>query len=455
VRTQKRPWLEVATEVAASTAILPPPPTKGGASRHYKLTTRTVSPAGATEITFDLRTPASGGGMPRTALGDGRYRATPLGLSARTKARAKVHYSLEVHFKFRNPLDRRLSSSLQDVFGEGTDMKKLQKKFTDFKTKVTAAYPYFIQVPTISVNETAKDSGLSQFRVELPPHTGLFCDDPVFWQMTKIKLDDLVRYEAVVPGGPGIRTGFFNRSVKTDVLVSAEYFGSNSRPPVMWMEVTGEDDPPPDRSITTFTVEFRPSEWLPQTLHEERTYDRKTAVEALTVLVTNGLGLLQLYPNTLAVVVDPKDGGLSLQSQKYLTDTLRQADLILRFSAPFKDFYMFDTLEATVTFPMNDDKIAPMYKKEPFSYDPLKDLYPLHLVTRGQAATHHHVAGLGWVSLLGLMTGANKFAGRPEWVEVSGEQSQLCLRLVDRWCRPVVLSTPVEFVLYLELVDLF
>jgi hypothetical protein len=415
VRTQKRPWLEVATEVVASTAILPPPPTKGGASRHYKLTTRTVAPAGATEITFDLRTPASGGGMPRTALGDGRYRATPLGLSARTKARAKVHYSLEVHFKFRNPLDRRISSAIQDVFGEATDRVKLQKKFTDFKKKVTTAYPYFLEVPNISVSETSKDSGLVQFRVELPPYTGLFCNDPVFWQVTKIDLTDLVTYEAVMPGGPGQRTGFFNRvAVGTAVLTSKEYIGINAWPPVLWMEATGENDPPPDKTITTFTVEFRPSEWLPQTVTEEMTYDRKTAIDALTVLVMNGLGLLQLDPDTLAVVVDPDDGGLSLQSKKFVSDTLRQADLILRFSAPFKDYYMFDTLEATVIFPMNDDKIAPMYRKEPPSFDPLKDLYPLHLITRGQSATHHHVAGLGWVSLLGLMTASNKFAGRPK-----------------------------------------
>jgi hypothetical protein len=410
----------------------PPPPRRP----HFKLTVKTVVRPGATIASFRL-VPPSAAGMPLSRR-DGRYRATPLGLSARP-VRESVHYSMEMSLKFREG-EHRVTSELQNVFHADTDFDKIARKFVDFRGRLAKAYPYLKAVPSLAVQKTDAATGKFTFGLTLPPHTGFFTDDPHFWTVLRFNP------ASVKPHG-ATRYGITNHG-SVGITYPTKEFTVNEFPDALYT-VTNNDVAAPFQ--LGVTVEFF-TDWLPQTLAEEKKLDRATAAEAFLQLMRNGLNLLNLDPRALVVDTASPDR-MVLATPGYPGAGVKSAELHLRMHAPLREFFVLDY--ATIVFSFHEPRRLPLLRREPQAEDPLKDRYPVHLIALGQTGAHHHVDGQGWVSLLGLLSAPNKFAGRPESVEVSAEQTELRLRMVDRWCNPLIPTAPTEFVLYLELVDLF
>lgn len=443
----------VELKAAAAASAAADPAQKGGARRHYKITAKSVHLPGNTHVAFRLNTPSSGAGMPRTR-NDGRYRATPLGLSARP-LRDKVHYSIEVALRFKEP-DGRLPLYLVDVFGPGSTTTTIAKKFVDLKDRVAKQVPYIKNLPFLELVEAEpKEEETHRFRLTLPPFTGFTCDDPLFWTVLRFGDGDGEIQELAKMGSSEKRYGVCNRTgdfmtVESDNIRDVEDAGT-----LYWGKSQLAARPVANKR-TWFTTEFI-SDWLPQTLTEEKTLDREEAFKALESLLQNGLALLNLDPDIL-VAVKHTDDGIVYKSVKFpVTAGIRHAVVTVRFGSALRDFFLLDdnNTNGLMAFATSDERTFTLTKKDPPPEDPLRDKYPVHLVAQGQSDAHHFVAGLGWVTLLGLLCKPNKFLGRPEWVEVSAGQTELRLLLVDRWCNPLTVPTTTEFILYLELVDLF
>lgn len=398
-------------------------------------------------MTFSLRTPSCGSGLPVDREGRGTYRATPLGLSARP-LNALVHYSLEVSLDFRNDEDRVVSSILQKVFDDDTDLAKLAKKFIDFRGKVAERFPYFSDLPHLRTR-TGSNREHVVFELWLPPFTGFFVGDGVFWKVLRFP-PDLIEHTGYDRYGLGGRFGVSNRT-STGLLLTSGELQQYESPATLYVGES-DDGQAADSNLLRVEVEVF-TDWLPQTLAEERKLDLATAGVALARLLSSGLLLLNLNPAKVIEVDVTEPGKVQLKSAHFTGNKGHPVVLGVRLSTTLQDYFVLP--ERTLLFPSNDPRTVALTQRVPPPENPLEKLYPVHLMTARGTAAHHFVHGQGWVGLLGLLSDPTKFLGRPEWVEISAGQTELRLLLVDRWCRPVASAVPTEFILHLELVDLF
>lgn len=416
--------------------------------RHYKVTARSIQHPGEDAVCFRLTTPAAAG-LPVDRGGRAVYRATPLGLSARP-AQAKVHYSVEVLLAFQNDAERRVDSNLQNVFGEDSTLAKITKKFVDFRAKVAKLFPFFNLLPHIRASNTWPQSpGYLVFQLTLPPNTSFFVDDRHFWSSLRFPSNLVEHHHYGGVGGRKDRHGITNRSDRT-LVVTTEPIHENEDPETLyWAENEAE---PPESTQLRVEVEFLGG-WHPQTLSEEEKLDQDSAATALDRLLRSGLALLLLDPDQVVEVDADTTPGTAVLHSKNFGQGGRLVQVSVRLSQVLADF--FELSDRTLVFPSTDPRVYPLTQRTPPSDDVLEGLYPVHLVALGQPGAHHFVHGRGWVSLLGLLTSPVHFAGRTEWMELASGETELRLQLVDRWCKPVVSTCVTEFVLYLELVDLF
>jgi len=427
-------------------------PSSSSCHRHYKYTARAIQRPGEDTVAFRLTTPAGGAGLPLV----GGYKATLLGLSARP-ARGKAHYSLDLGLSFLEQKDAVVGGFMMDVFTDDDAKKmsvpKMVVKCQDFKAKVDAAWPYFPQVPHL-VGKPTRDGNGHVFELFLPPFTGFYTADPHFWTVFRFP-DEHVHPTFGASGGLGARYGVTNRSDRNFTVRAKSLLDTED---LNLLYLSASDDVPPRNSQLHLEVEYF-SSWIPQTLTEEQPLNAQTAAAALSRLIDVGLYALNLRGNmerALVVDVESTPGSVLLRSDRFEGPASKQARVMVihvRLSEVLKNF--FATKEAGYAFASNAPRVVALPVRNPPAEDVLAGHYPLHLVAVSQPGAHHFVHGRGWVSLLGLLSDTNKCIGRQEWVELLAGQTELRLALVDRWCKPLVVTEVVEFVIYLEMVDFF
>ena len=429
-------------------SIPPPPPAKkillrkheDGRHRHYKYTARAVQRPGDQLITFHLATPQASG-LPTARDGSGVYRAVPLGLSARPVKGATGHYSLEVSIAFKTD-HHQLASDVHQPFVDDATFKQIKDKFDSFRKRVSEHYPYFTTVPHI--RQTKIVGGQLNYELILPPYTGFFTDDPLFWEALRFP-SELVEHHSYATAG-GARTGIKNKTPEVFV-VNADYFQDTEEPAFSYKVLNKRL--PPEKKRLRLQVEFF-VDWLPQTLSEAKPLNKETAGEALSKLLYAGLLVLNLDPESV-LALEASAGRILIKSKKFGGVTGQLMNVSIRLSASLTDFFVLD--DATLVLPSNDPRNISLRYREPAAEDPLAGLYPVHLVASGQSGAHHFVHGLGWVKVVGLLAGPTKFAGKNDWIELRTGQNELHMQLLDRWCKPVLSAVPTEFMIYLELVE--
>lgn len=408
---------------------------------HYKFTTKASQRPGDETAIFPMTTP-TGAGVSTSKT----FWATPLGLSARTSV-DKVHYSLEMTLAFKDG-GQAATMEFQNMFAADSDLTGVTKKFSNFRLKLRARYPNMVALPQVKKVDEPPYS--IAYQMELPPYTCFFTDNPHLWAALRFNKEDVTAVQFGPASDARQKYGFINRTHQTAVFSGRGLQDPYDTPIDMFRSAVGGENVAPPAKVRV-EVEFF-TDWLPQTLAEEKPLDRDTAAQALVRLLKTGLLLLNLDSKTIEVDAQTP-GRVVLKSKQQTLDKAVRVDLSIRLSSPLKDFFLIDN--PLITFPGTDARTVALVQREPTAQDPLAGRYPIHLVALGQSEAHHHLNGYGWVSMLGLLSAPNKFIGKAEWVQLRPGQSEIRLMLIDRWCQPVTANAPIELVLYLELVDLF
>ena len=428
--------------------------------RHHKYTARALQRPGEDSVTFRLTTPEDEAGV-RPQAGGG-FRATVLGLSARP-APGKAHFSVEMSLAFTGGVaESRVTSYFVDTFALETDLEKLVAKFRTFRLKVAKEWPYFATLPHISPVSLGAARPGYRLELNLPAYSGFYVSDPLFWQVLRFPPEGVAHFRDVDGASTGGRYGVTNKTARTLVYTSGDLL-FNEVFSILYFAANGGQTPATDRIYVD--VEYH-SQWLTQTLSEEKELEPAVAAQSLARLVGAGKRTLNLKlaaaNNVLTADVTTTPGKVLLRSTNFLNGG-RGLKLTVRLSETLGGLLGLEKAGVsgrTFSFDAHDPHTVPLTLSRVAEKDLLAGQYPIHLVAPGQPGAVHFVHGRGWVPLLGLLADPREnrgrgVVGRVEWVDLLPGQTELQLVLLDRWGKSLVAHSVNEFVIYLELVDFF
>lgn len=399
---------------------------------------RSVAKAGDKEVVFELRMPSTGPRPP----GENAFRGRVRQLYAAAVSNAV--YALEMQVRFKKGADT-YQSFLSKPFEAGKFHSDLEIKMKSYFERVAANFPDMASVPSCTLLwGTGADEDKARWAVVLPPFTTLTTDSPFFFKVLGISADSLT----VVPTElePGVsfgQTGLENRTnqeLTFNGKVVLRYESLMRR----IQQLDAAAALPAKVNLETRYL----TDWLPQTLYSEKTLSVGDAVQSISLLVKNGLKMLNLREDAVNVTASTDVEGEMVIATSEERDTNSKLTVELLFPGRVSHFLGVPQGTA-LTFPLNDHRMValrPRRSDEPL----LRQWQPLMLLAEGGwGCRANSWVVSGWDCVLALMGRDDKFHGGG--LEFFGDEQRLGLTLVDKHLKVVKFAEDTEFSLVLEL----
>ena len=321
------------------------------------------------------------------------------------------------------------------------DVRRHLKEFTD---RTSDHFHHLRRVPHVRYEELDDTEG--QFVASLPPYTSMYTDSVGFWDTLGFQgsaesgysvLDKKMRDVA------GVVWGFENQGRATMVEYISRKMASGTEPmDILYENYAG------NLAVNRPKLEVRVMEdVLPIALSKKRALSRHQVVEGLSLIIDEGLALLNLDENFISVVAS---GRYLLVKSKELGDDPKMK-VVIEVSPKLADFLQMEG--PSMEFPLHDSKSYQLEPKDDSGYDPLEDFYPVYLIPEGSGSGNDYVEGRGFTTVLSTMRGPGDFVGSGS--VFYGEVDELRLTFLDRSFKPIVTRETLKVFLGLELRPLF
>jgi hypothetical protein len=383
-----------------------------------------------------------------------RFRVTPIALTTYVQEK-RINYEMNACLRFHGGTDH-LPIKLANVLKEDVKATDIAPQLRKAIEVAGTTYYALSGFPHLQYVARHIDEDYSYFRAILPSHTALYFSERFFLEMLGFDTNKVEAFDEPEPrrsGSTGIVYGFINRyagllTINGDPLPEGSEDVESLDVRFITLRTAAKLAlPDPADPSVWMDVVFLTKNWLPLELATKRPLNRAVATESLSYLVDLAQRLLNVASEQLQVkATGSREIVIQSKDARVETDPdMAKIDLLIDLSPTLARFLQTEKL---LTFPLYDSRSMLFEVRDDFQDDPLQGHYPIHLVAPGQAEVNCAMHGMGTKAVMALMLDPTSFRG--EGVVLTGDASELRLRLLDKSLKPVKVRDKTVFCLNMD-----